>query len=125
MRFLAPPSSGSGNTFTAAGSGNVDFVNAAGGGDNTTDVVNLGTAVNNTKDTIENFLSGDIFEIYGPNITQSNITISPGTNPNSSVLSFSGAGIAFSVTFNDVNFLALTSNIAKANITPTSYSITA
>jgi len=130
MRFLAPPAGGgTNNSLVAAGSGNVTFINTAGGGDKTFDIVNAtGALVNNTTDTIQNFVTGDVFQVLAPGIVAGNVVPAPNpANPaTSSELQFSlASGTKFTVIFSDVDFAKLSGLAAAATITPTEYRITA
>jgi hypothetical protein len=129
MLFLAPPTGlGVSNTFVAGGSGNATFVNNPGGGDKTVDAVDATSArVNGTTDTILNFITGDIFKIFGA-VAPGNVLAAPDlTAPlTSSVLQVKlASGTAFNVNFNNVTFAKLQADVSAATVTPTVWQIAA
>jgi hypothetical protein len=127
--FLAPPTGqGVSNTYVASGSGNAIFLNNPGGGDKTIDAVDATSArVNGTTDTIQNFVTGDIFQILGA-VAPGNVVPAPDpTAPlTSSVLQVKlASGTAFNVNFNNVTLAQLTADVGAATVTPTVWQITA
>jgi hypothetical protein len=129
MQFLAPPTGlGVSNAYVASGSGNATFLNNPGGGDKTVDAVDATSArVNGTTDTIQNFATGDIFEIFGA-VAPGNVVAAPDlTAPlTSSVLQVKlASGTAFNVDFHNVTFAQLQADVGAATVTPTVWQIAA